>query len=80
MSIALIKITAASAAMGAAALITSRWLAALMPAAHSVSRAIQLGAAIAVGIVVLVAAARLLRLAEFDEAFGRVLRRLRAAG
>jgi putative peptidoglycan lipid II flippase len=79
-AIALIKITVASAAMGAAALITSRWLTSLMPAANSISRAIQLGAAIAVGIVVLVAAARLLRLAEFDEAFGRVLRRLRAAG
>jgi hypothetical protein len=30
-----------------------------------------------VAVVVLVAAARALRIAEFDEAFGRVLRRLR---
>jgi len=58
-AIALIKITVASAAMGAAALITSRWLTSLMPAANSISRAIQLGAAIAVGIVVLVSRRRL---------------------
>jgi len=78
--IALVKISAASAAMGAAAFFTSSWLASLMPPANSLSRAIELGAAIGVGVLVLVAAARLLRLAEFDEAFDRVLRRLRSAG
>ena len=76
-TVALIKITVASAAMGAAAQMTSRSLATLVPGHNSISRAIQLGGAIAVGMVVLIAAARLLRLAEFDEAFGRVLRRLR---
>jgi len=60
--------------------VTARWLKSLMPTANSISRAIELGAAIAVGLAVLMAAARLLRLAEFDEAFGRVLRRLRSAG
>jgi putative peptidoglycan lipid II flippase len=79
-SVALIKITVASAAMGAAAQLTARWLAVLMPATNSIARAIQLGGAIAVGVAVLIAAARLLRLAEFDEAFGLVLRRLRRAG
>ena len=79
-SVAFIKITAASVAMGAAAYVTARWLKSLMPTANSISRAIELGAAIAVGLAVLMAAARLLRLAEFDEAFGRVLRRLRSAG
>src|SRR4029453_9159257 len=79
-SVALIKITVASAAMGAAAQLSARWLAVLMPATNSIARAIQLGAAIVVGILVLVAAARLLRPAEFDEAFARVLRRLRASG
>jgi putative peptidoglycan lipid II flippase len=79
-SVALIKITVASAVMGAAAQMTARSLASLMPSATSIARAIQLGAAIVVGILVLVAAARLLRLAEFDEAFARVLRRLRASG
>jgi hypothetical protein len=39
-----------------------------------------LSAAIAVGVAILVGAARVLRIAEFDEAFGRVLRRLRPAG
>ena len=78
--IAFVKISAASAAMGAAAFLTSSWLASLMPPTNSLSRAIQLGTAIGVGVVVLVAAARLLRLAEFDEAFDRVLRRLRSAG
>jgi hypothetical protein len=38
---------------------------------------VQLGTAIAAAVAVLVAAARLLRIAEFDEAFGRVLQRLR---
>jgi putative peptidoglycan lipid II flippase len=76
-TVALIKITVASAAMGAAAQLTSRSLATLIPGHNSISRGTQLGGAIAVGIVVLVAAARVLRLAEFDEAFGRVLRRLR---
>ena len=52
----------------------------MLPATNSLSRGIHLGAAIGVGVVVLVAAARLLRLAEFDEAFDRVLRRLRSAG
>ncbi len=43
----------------------------LLPPTHSIGRAIQLAGAIAVGLIVLVAAARLLRLAEFDDAFGR---------
>src|SRR5262245_8595432 len=79
-SVALIKITVASVAMGAAAETTARGLASLIPMTNSFSRAIQLGAAIGIGLVVLIGAARLLRLAEFDEAFGRVLRRLRPGG
>jgi putative peptidoglycan lipid II flippase len=78
--IAFVKISAASGAMGIAAFLTSSWLASPMPLTNSLSRAIQLGTAIGVGVVVLVAAARLLRLAEFDEAFDRVLRRVRSAG
>jgi putative peptidoglycan lipid II flippase len=76
-TVALIKITVASLAMGAAAQMASRSLATLVPGTNSISRAIQLGGAIAVGMIVLIVAARILRLAEFDEAFGRVLRRLR---
>jgi putative peptidoglycan lipid II flippase len=76
-SIAFAKILAASAAMGIAARLTASWLAVMLPPTHFLLRAVELAAAITVGLVVLVAAARLLRLAEFDEAFSRVLKRLR---
>jgi putative peptidoglycan lipid II flippase len=79
-SVAFIKIAGASIAMGAAAHFTSTWLASHLPPVGFLWRAIQLTAAIAVGIIVLVACARVLRIAEFDEAVGRVLRRLRPAG
>jgi len=79
-SMAFLKIALASAAMGAAASLTARWLESILPATNTLSRGIHLGAAIGVGVVVLVAAARLLRLAEFDDAFDRVLRRFRSAG
>jgi putative peptidoglycan lipid II flippase len=78
-SMAFLKIALASAAMGVAASLSARWLESILPATNTLSRGIQLGAAIGIGVVVLVAAARLLRLAEFDEAFGHVLRRLRSA-
>ena len=79
-AIAFVKILCASIAMGTASYLTILWLAAHVPPVGSIWRAIQLAAAIAVGIIVLVASARVLRLAEFDEAFARVLRRLRPAG
>lgn len=79
-AVALSKITAAAVAMGAAARATAEWLAVRLPHDSSLWRAVGLAAAIAAGIAVLVAAARLLRIAEFDEAFGRVLRRLRPTG
>jgi len=75
--IALVKILAASIAMGAAARFAASWLATLLPSAHLVGRAVQLAGAIAVGVIVLIAAARILRLAEFDDAFARVVKRLR---
>jgi putative peptidoglycan lipid II flippase len=79
-AIAFAKIGVASIAMGAAAHYTSQWVAAQVPPAGTLWRALELAGAIAVGIAVLVASARVLRIAEFDEAFGRVLRRLRPAG
>jgi putative peptidoglycan lipid II flippase len=79
-AIAFAKIGVASIVMGAAAHYTSQWVAAQVPPAGTLWRAIELAGAIAVGIAVLVASARVLRIAEFDEAFGRVLRRLRPAG
>jgi putative peptidoglycan lipid II flippase len=75
--IAFVKILAASIAMGAAARFAASWLATLLPSAHLIGRAVQLAGAIAVGVIVLIAAARILRLAEFDDAFARVVKRLR---
>jgi putative peptidoglycan lipid II flippase len=75
--IAFVKILAASLAMGAAARLTAAWLSTIVPATHFIARAVQLAGAIAVGVIVLIAAARLLRLAEFDDAFARVVKRLR---
>lgn len=79
-AVSFVKITCASIAMAIAAHYTSEWLTARLPGSGSVWRAVDVSTAIAVGIAVLVASARLLRIAEFDEAFGRVLRRLRPAG
>jgi putative peptidoglycan lipid II flippase len=75
--IAFVKILAASIVMGGAARLAASWLATLLPSAHVIGRAAQLAGAIAVGVVVLIAAARILRLAEFDDAFARVVKRLR---
>ena len=78
--IAFVKIACASVAMGFAAHYASQWAAVRVPPAGTLWRAIELAVAIAVGLAVLVASARVLRIAEFDEAFGRVLRRFRPAG
>jgi putative peptidoglycan lipid II flippase len=78
--IAFVKIACASVAMGFAAHYASQWVAARVPPTGTLWRAIELAGAIAVGLAVLVASARVLRIAEFDEAFGRVLRRFRPAG
>jgi putative peptidoglycan lipid II flippase len=75
--VAFVKILGASLAMGAAARLAAAALATFLPATHFIGRAAQLAVAIGVGVIVLVAAARLLRLAEFDDAFARVDTRLR---
>lgn len=77
MAIAFLKISVASVAMGAAAHATNTWMGSHLPSPGSMWRATQLAAAIAVGLLVLAGSARVLRLAEFEEALGRVLRRLR---
>lgn len=69
------KITAASIAMGLAALLVSRWTLALMPGESTVIRAARVFLSIAAGVVVLALASRLLRMAEFDEARSRLWRR-----
>ena len=78
-SIALTKIGVASVAMGGAAHLIAVWLPAHLPGGGFVWRAVALTAAISGGVLVLMASARLLRIAEFDEASRRVLRRLRPA-
>jgi RsiW-degrading membrane proteinase PrsW (M82 family) len=79
-AVAFSKILVASIVMGAAANLTAAWLGSHLPHGGSLWRAVALAASIATGVAVLVASARVLRIAEFDEAFGRLLRRLRPAG
>lgn len=76
-AIAFAKIVVTSAAMGVAAYYTSTWLAPVLPGRELVWKAVQVAAAIGVGVLVLAAGARLLRIAEFDEAVTRVMRRIR---
>jgi peptidoglycan biosynthesis protein MviN/MurJ (putative lipid II flippase) len=79
-AVALMKILVASVAMGLAAHAVSGWMAGVLPGSNSILKAVRLAIAITAGVAVLVAAARVLRIAEFDDAFARVLRRLRPAG
>ncbi len=74
---ALAKITAASLLMGLAAHFAAASLTVLMPGGGEVAKLIRVGAAIAAGVVVLAASARLLRIEEFNEATSRVLQRFR---
>ncbi len=78
-AIALAKILVASIAMGLAANAGIGWLTVVLPGSTTAVKGIRVALAIAGAVVVLVAAARALRIAEFDDAFGRVLRRLRPA-
>lgn len=75
--VAFAKITVASAVMGAAAFFTSAWLEGALPGRGLLWKTIQVFGAIAVAVIVLAASARVLRIAEFDDAMRRVLRRLR---
>jgi putative peptidoglycan lipid II flippase len=70
------KTLAASLLMGIAALFTSEWMASLLPGASTAIRAVRVSAAIGAGLLVLVVAARVMRIAEFEEARALVLRRL----
>jgi putative peptidoglycan lipid II flippase len=73
-----VRIVLASLVMSAAAWGLHEWLATdLLPGSHLIVQVIRVGASIGVALAVLVAAARVLRIQEFDEAFGRILRRLR---
>jgi putative peptidoglycan lipid II flippase len=74
---ALTKIAIASGAMGIAVHIASGWLAEVLPGRELPWKMVHVFTAIGIGVLVLAAAARVLRISEFDEAFSRVLRRLR---
>ncbi|MCL4848449.1 MAG: murein biosynthesis integral membrane protein MurJ [Acidobacteria bacterium] len=70
--VALVKISFASAVMAAAAVAALHGVRHVAGDAGFVARALQVGGAIGTGLVVLASMARLLRIAEFEEAVGRV--------
>lgn len=75
---AVLRMTVASSLMAAAAWGTHHVLTAMvLPGGSLVAQLIRVGAAIVCGVAVLVLAARLLRIDEFDEAFGQLVRRFR---
>jgi putative peptidoglycan lipid II flippase len=76
LTIALVKIAAASIVMGAAAYVTSEWLRALLPGGEWYIRAVRVFGSIAPAVLVLLAAARALGIAELKDAMDRVFRRL----
>lgn len=75
-ALALGKILAASALMAAAVATAQAWQESAWPASRFLPRAGQLGASIAVGLVVLSLAARLLHIDELAEAWARIRARL----
>jgi putative peptidoglycan lipid II flippase len=83
--VALVKIVAASLAMGAAAWWVNRELESILPAGTFIWKhidmylSLRLLLAIVTAVGVLIATARLLRIAELDEASSRVLRRVGVA-
>jgi putative peptidoglycan lipid II flippase len=70
------KILAASAVMAAAAWGTEHYLSVAWPATHAIARLVRVGLAVSAGLATLALVARLLRLHEFESAFGRVMARL----
>ena len=72
-----LRVVLASALMGLAVGFTMNWLAVVVPGVGFWVRLWRVFASIGVGIGALLLAARLLRIEEFDEALGRVLRRFR---
>jgi putative peptidoglycan lipid II flippase len=74
--LSLAKILAASAVMAVAAWGTEHLLSQAWPATHAIARLVRVGLSVGVGLATLAIAARLLRLHEFETAFGRVMARL----
>jgi putative peptidoglycan lipid II flippase len=78
--VAFVKVAIASSVMAAAAYFAEIRLSDLLGRETFVQRALSLAGAIAAGVLVLAAAAKLLRLSEFEDAMTAVLRRLRGRG
>lgn len=74
-TVALVKVTAASAAMGLAVHMALQWMISMTPAGGETAKGARVAVAIAAGLVTLAIAARALRIQEFNEASARVLRR-----
>ena len=73
---AFVKILVASTVMGVVAWLTEAWLRIAVPGVEWHAKIIRVGASIAAGVLVLMISARLLRIAEFNEAMSRTLRRV----
>jgi putative peptidoglycan lipid II flippase len=76
LTVAFAKIALASIVMGIAAWSVERALWTVLPGTWWVQRAVRVGSAIAVALVVLAGAARILRIREFEEAFRKIWQRL----
>lgn len=76
-TVAFAKILAASLIMGAVAHVTVMWLTATLPGSSAAVKGTRVFAAIGTGVLALIAAARALRIEEFDQALGLVFRRAR---
>ncbi len=79
-SIAFAKILGASLLMGAAAHLAVTWGTEWLPGSSAAVRGTRVAAGIGTGLLALAAAARALRIEEFDQAFAMVLRRERRTG
>jgi len=75
-TVALVKIAAAAAVMGAVAALAWPRLVAALPGSGETMRAMRVAIAIGGAVIALIVSARLLRIEEFTEATGRILRRV----
>ncbi len=77
--VAFLKVGVASAVMAATAYWAEIWLSSTLGHTGMVPRALSLGGGIAAGVLALAATAKLLRLSEFEDAAGAILRRLKGS-
>jgi putative peptidoglycan lipid II flippase len=74
-TVAFSKILVASLLMGATAYVAAQWLADALPSQEWYWRAVRVSGAIGAGVLVLMGSARLLAIAEFNDALSQVTRR-----